>query len=288
MNKKQIIQNLIALSVTGIAVVLAESQRELHSFRTVRYTFSVPGLEGKRLIFVTDYHEAVKGRLNPAIIEASRILKPDAILIGGDLVNGKTPNEDVTPSVELINGLADIAPIVHAFGNHECRLRSMSRQEKGYDWEGYISRLDSRVQFLENKNTVLQLGDKAVRIYGLNMDKEFYTRKGSVLKEADLEGYIGKRDTSLPTILLAHDPSWFDAYMDWGADLTLSGHYHGGVIRLPIIGGVINPKYHLFPKYDYGTYERDGRTMLVGSGLGQHTLPLRWFNIPELVVIDFN
>jgi len=285
MNKKNVIQNLIAFSAAGMAVLFLESERELHSFRTVRYRLALPGLGDKRLLFVTDYHEAVGGKLNPALLKAAKRIRPDAILIGGDMVNGKSPNEDVRPATELINGLADIAPVVHALGNHECRFRS-SESPDGYDWNGYMAGLDKRVVFVENESVVLRLGDKPVRIYGLNVDKDFYVRKGKTLKKEDVDEYLGERDTSMPSILLAHDPSWFDAYTDWGAGLTLSGHYHGGVIRLPVIGGVINPKYHLFPKYDYGIYEKNGSSMLVGSGLGQHTIPVRWFNTPELVVVD--
>ena len=285
MNKKNVIQNLIALTAAGMTALFLESVRELHSFRTVRYSFSIPGLEGKRLLFVTDYHEAVKGKLNPSILKAAKRIRPDVILIGGDMVNGRKPHENVRPAMDLINGLARIAPVVHAYGNHECRFRS-SRKFEGYDWDGYIAGLDSRVIFVENESTVLRLGDKSVRIYGLNVDKDYYIRNGEMLTKEDIDGYLGERDTSMPTVLLAHDPSWFDAYSDWGAGLTLSGHYHGGVIRLPVIGGVINPKYHLFPKYDYGIYEKNGSPMLVSSGLGQHTIPVRWFNIPELVVVD--
>ena len=282
----KLITGLATTAVTGLAVLFLESEREMHSFRVNRYKLQIPGLSGHRLLFVTDYHEAVGGKLNPGLLGAAKRLKPDMILIGGDMVNGKHPKEDVTPAVELINGLADIAPVVYAYGNHECRMEAMTGVP-GYDWDGYRERLDRRVRFLRNEQLTVNLGQQAVRIYGLDMYARCYYRNRGELHVEDIEKLLGKRDHSKPAILLAHDPSWFHAYTEWGADLTLSGHYHGGIIRLPVLGGIINPKYQLFPKYDYGVYEENGRIMLVGSGLGQHTIPVRWFNTPELVLLDF-
>lgn len=281
----KIIPGLVTAAVTGLAVLFAESQREMHTFRVNRYSVRVPGLSGCRLLFVTDYHEAVNGKLNPGLLEASRNIRPDLILIGGDLVNGKKPYENVMPAVELVNGLADIAPVIYGYGNHERRLMFMSGEE-GYDWDGYRAQLDPRVKFLMNDHTSVTIKGKKAKVYGLDVGYDFYRKHGLTLPVEEMNKLLGERDESLPAILLAHDPSWFEAYTGWKADLTLSGHYHGGIIRLPVLGGIVNPKFQPFPKYDYGLYEKDGRTMLVGSGLGQHTIPVRWFNTPELVAID--
>ena len=97
---------------------------------------------------------------------------------------------------------------------------------------------------------------------------------------------LGEAEKGDPVILLAHDPTWGPVYSQWGADLTLSGHYHGGVIRFPLIGGFISPRWDLFPHYDYGMYQEGENKMLVTSGLGQHTIPVRFNNLPEMVLID--
>ena len=86
-------------------------------------------------------------------------------------------------------------------------------------------------------------------------------------------------------ILLAHNPVYFKQYAAWGADLTLSGHLHGGIIRLPLIGGVITPQAKLFPRYSAGKYEIGEKWMIVSRGLGTHTIPIRFNNKPELSVI---
>ncbi|MBR6172910.1 MAG: metallophosphoesterase [Eubacterium sp.] len=281
---KMLIPGALTVMATGLSVVFLESARELHTFRTVHYTLSMPSLAGMRILFVTDYHEAVGGKMNDRLITAARRIDPDLILIGGDLVNGTNSGENTEPAVGLINGLAQIAPTVHAYGNHECKFRE-NPEMPGSEWEKYRKSLDPQVRFVENEQLQLPWRTGPFRIAGLNAPKPFYTRKEKMTTE-DVTKYLGKKADGIPTILLPHDPTWFSAYAEWGADLTLAGHFHGGVIRFPLLGGFVDPKLHFFPKYDYGIFEEDGKIMLVSSGLGQHTLPVRWFNTPELVAID--
>ena len=80
--------------------------------------------------------------------------------------------------------------------------------------------------------------------------------------------------------------AYFPAYAEWGADLVLSGHVHGGIMRLPLLGGVISPTLRLFPRYDGGLFQEGGSTMILGRGLGSHTIPIRIFNPGELVVVE--
>ena len=101
---------------------------------------------------------------------------------------------------------------------------------------------------------------------------------------------LKKRKFGIPVpeafhILLAHNPVYFDTYAAWGADLTLSGHLHGGIIRIPGIGGLITPQAQLFPKYDRGLISVNGKYMVVSAGLGEHTVPIRIFNPPQLILI---
>ena len=110
----------------------------------------------------------------------------------------------------------------------------------------------------------------------------------------DLERLIGRPDPSSFTMLLTHSPVYFETYVKWGADLCLCGHVHGGLMRLPLIGGVMGTRPNLFPKYSGGRYsysigETDGNrtgTMVLTCGLGTHTLPIRIFNPGEISVIE--
>ncbi|SHH94836.1 metallophosphoesterase [Clostridium grantii] len=86
-------------------------------------------------------------------------------------------------------------------------------------------------------------------------------------------------------ILLVHNPKYFEKYSNWGADLIFSGHVHGGIIRLPYLGGLLSPDRRFFPKYDNGVYENNGNKMIVSRGLGNSHLNLRINNKPELIVV---
>ena len=97
---------------------------------------------------------------------------------------------------------------------------------------------------------------------------------------------LGVLDESKYNILLAHNPEYFKKYAAWGADLVVSGHVHGGIMRLPFIGGVIAPSFRLFPKYSGGQYQSGDTIMLLSTGLGSHTLPFRIFNPGQLVVLE--
>ncbi len=284
MNALMIVLIIVGVILLGLAILFLESFRELHRFRVREYEVSLPGSPKGRILFLSDYHEAVGGKLNERLLAKAAELRPDVILIGGDMVNGIHENEDTSPAEELINGLAGIAPVYQAFGNHERRMMAHNG-ETGYDWEGYVKRLDPSIRFLTNESVKVPLPVGEIRLYGLDMEYVYFRKKGERLTVEVMDRYLGKAEKETPVVLLAHDPSWGKVYSDWGADLTLAGHYHGGIIRLPLIGGFVSPKMDLFPHYDYGVYQEGENQMLVSSGLGQHTIPVRFNNLPELCLI---
>ena len=89
-------------------------------------------------------------------------------------------------------------------------------------------------------------------------------------------------------IVISHDPDYFRILAHAGADMVISGHVHGGIIRLPILGGLVNPKLKLFPKFDKGRFEYNNSVMYLSGGLGWHNLPIRFMNRPEIVVISLS
>jgi predicted MPP superfamily phosphohydrolase len=105
------------------------------------------------------------------------------------------------------------------------------------------------------------------------------------MEEGYLEKTLPKLDKSKCNLLIAHNPDYFEKYAQWGADLVLSGHVHGGIMKLPLVGGVIAPSYRIFPKYDGGIFRSGKTTMLLGRGMGSHTLPFRFFNPAELYAV---
>ena len=99
---------------------------------------------------------------------------------------------------------------------------------------------------------------------------------------------LGKAKEDTFNILLAHNPEFFPSFRKWNPDLTLAGHVHGGVMRLPFIGGVISPSFRIFPHYDGGVFQEEGKQMIISRGLGSHTIPIRIFNPGELVVLQLH
>ena len=90
------------------------------------------------------------------------------------------------------------------------------------------------------------------------------------------------------SVLLSHRPELFETYVACGVDLILSGHAHGGQIRLPIVGGIIAPDQGLFPKYDAGLFTDGNTNMIVSRGLGNSIIPIRFNNRPEVILVEFN
>ena len=138
-------------------------------------------------------------------------------------------------------------------------------------------------------NGHVYLPETGICIYGAEIDRYYYKRfKVREMKGDYLPGILGTPKKEQFTVLLAHNPDYFPQYAAWGADLTLSGHVHGGIARVPFWGkGVNAPTLRLFPKYDGGIFREGERTMLLSRGLGTHTIPVRVFNPGELWVVDF-
>lgn len=224
-----------------------------------------------RLCLITDLHNNRKN-----IKKISAALKkyaPDAILLAGDMINKHQENQH--HALELMQELVRIAPVYYSYGNHEERMRT----EKPELWSEYINRLPNGVILLDNFGVTASFGDISCFISGLSLSEPFY-KKGSL--------YQGKEE--LPEILvpegvlhimLAHHPEYAKWYGNYQPDLVVSGHLHGGLMRLPGIGGVLSPRLHL-PKEDAGLYPYSYGKLFVSRGIGSHTIPLRFFNRAEI------
>ncbi|MBQ3951714.1 MAG: hypothetical protein II668_04030 [Oscillospiraceae bacterium] len=150
------------------------------------------------------------------------------------------------------------------------------------------------------ENGCFKLEGTGVNIISFSAERKYYKRNTKIEMEPEyIRETVGAPDPDSFNILLAHNPGYFEAYAGYGAELTLSGHLHGGLVRIPvpvskkakeagahIMRGVFSPRLRFFPKYDAGRFDIDGRTMVVSRGLGSHTLPVRVFNPGDLVVID--
>ena len=217
------------------------------------------------------------------VFEKIEELKPDFALIGGDLVTA-SPGEKADVALQFAQRLSGMCPVYYGLGNHEYRLRLYPEK---YCIHGYEQKLKKMgIHLLDNGRIAV---DDDIEIAGFSIERYYYRRlaKHEMTSEYPKQK-LGSCNEKRFQIMIAHNPEYFEAYAGWGADLTVSGHVHGGVMRLPFLGGVISPRLTLFPKYDGGMFEQNGRFMVVSRGLGTHTLPVRIFNPGELIMIELN
>lgn len=261
----------------------------MSDFKTFYYELKTAKLPAEReltFILMADLHNHIYGPDNERLLAAIEAQRPDAILVAGDMLISNT-KQSFEPALALFQRLGEKKfPVFYGNGNHEHRLR-MHPEIYGGMYQEYTDGLRAcGVKILENKRAIFAARDCQVSIYGFDLDLRFYQRMNREhFREQELLDAFGKPDSTKYNILLAHNPVYFEQYADWGADLTLSGHLHGGVIRIPGIGGLITPQARLFPKYDAGLFDRNGKSLIVSRGLGTHTVNVRIFNPAELAVI---
>lgn len=272
--------------------VLLEVYRELHCFQTVTYRVTSEKLCGigkpKKIVFLSDLHNQVYGRKNEPLIEKIREIDPDLVLIGGDMLIGK-PDVPYDPALYTVREIAGTVPVFYANGNHEQRMKEVP-EEYGDSYEEYKKRLErSGVCFLENETRDFLFERCGVHITGLEIPSRCYTHfHREQLDLGEIRERIGDPEKEVYEILLAHNPSYMDRYLEWGADLVLSGHLHGGIVRIPGLTGLISPAFDLFPKYSGDHYQKDDRDIIVSKGIGIHTVRVRFLNPAEIVVIELS
>lgn len=240
--------------------------------RTADYPVDMPALP--RIVQISDLHKRHFGREQHDLIRTAAAAKPDYIVITGDLISRSMT--DFSETAVLLRRLRALAPVYMVYGNHELDL--LPETEAAF--RRMLRHCD--VRLLDNE--MIRLG--GVTLAGLTLTVSHYRGgppfgfRGAVgCSKEDLERIFGKCPEN--TVLLAHTPLFFDAYAAWGARLTLSGHIHGGIVRLPGVGGVLSPERKFLPRYDKGRFVRGDSEMIVSGGLGK----LRFGNPPEICVI---
>lgn len=245
-----------------------------------------------RLVFLSDLHSIEFGPGNCELKEAVFGVRPDAVLIGGDMMVTRDNGQgDTSVPLALISELSARLPVYCGNGNHENRMvwrREISKSQ----YKDYRNALTAMgVIYLDNRSAPL---GEDILISGADLDPVFYRKAffrplpemgaDYLDKKLGKSAGVGNRDKF--SILLAHSPLYFEKYAAWGADLTLSGHFHGGTIRLPLLGGVMTPQYQFFLPWCAGDFEMGGRRMIVSRGLGTHSVNIRFNNKPQIVVIE--
>lgn len=278
-----LIISLILLLITALVIFVI---RESRGFCSVYYSVSTDKLSHDlKIIMLSDLHNKDYGNENEALVSAIRDFDPDLICFAGDMVTSAwDTNLDYRKTLSFIRKLSSDYPVYYGMGNHEQAFNE-DREKHPEAFERLKKALDEMgVRLLDNEHLIS--ADPEVMIYGLNLPYEYYRKIATKhLKSGLMHDLLGDVDREKYSILLAHNPEHFKEYAAWGCNLILSGHIHGGIIRLPYLGGVISPGIKLFPKYDSGLFTSGKTTMLVSRGIGSHTIPVRINNKAEIVCL---
>lgn len=238
------------------------------------YSSKVTGAENIRIVVLSDLHNREFGADNVDLTRQIADLKPDLIIIAGDMVNAEEENLDVI--LNLCGRLVEIAPVYYGPGNHENNLM----YEKGVMLEEQLS--EKGVCVLVNRAETVTIHKTAFLVGGLTTAPEGYEEYGAAFMEEYLKSGGFK-------LLIAHYPSlYYEALAEAEIDLGICGHYHGGQIRLPFAEGLYHGDVGLFPKYSGGMYQLPRSVIFVSRGMGGHNGLPRINNRPELAVIDLN
>lgn len=235
--------------------------------------------DGFVLCQVSDVHNEARGEGNAALLRALREAAPDLICITGDFLDSRRTDLDF--ALELAGQLAEIAPAVYVTGNHEARLKDLSALEAGLAARG--------VRVLRDGWTPLARGGEEIALIGLDdpgfaAGEDWTLSEGLDQTQARLSALLAQAGDRF-SLVLSHRPELLPAYADAGADLVLSGHAHGGQVRLPGIGGLFAPGQGILPRLTSGVHARGETRLVVSRGLGNSSFPLRVFNPPEIVTV---
>lgn len=228
-------------------------------------------LAGYRIVQISDLHNATFGKDNQRLVKKIEVLNPDMIVITGDMVDSNRPNVDV--ALDFATQAAKICPTYYITGNHENWLSAGDNQRllKGLSDAGVIC--------LSDETTDIKVKNSTFTLIGLNDES---------LRGNTLQNLVKNQDEAQLQILLAHEPQYLEKYAMSKVDLVLAGHAHGGQFRIPFVGGLVAPDQGFFPEYTEGVHVDGQTTMVISRGLGNSVVPLRLFNLPEVVCIDMN
>ena len=252
-----------------------------------------------KVCFVSDLHNYL---CTPKFYEDIKEFAPDVILCGGDTITA-TKGRKQDRAYYFLKELSGIAPTFTALGNHEYRAK-IYPEVYGKMYDEFAAKMEEyNIPILSNSSHYFD--ENNIKVSSVDIDRSFYKRfKVYHMDDNYIESLISKLEDDKYNILLAHNPDYFKNYNAYGSDLILSGHVHGGLIRLPLLHGVAHPGIRFFPKYSGGVYDDNGKYVryadsyvssknavirfIVSCGIGFHTLPLRLFDPGELIFITID
>lgn len=278
---------LAAIVLLGVAAVwlLWDNRRLDVTAYEVPVSDLPEAVDGLRIAQVSDLHAADFGTFPERVVEAVDEAQPDLVALTGDLIDIGTT--DLTGALGVAEQLQQIAPTYFVLGNHEADSALQEELLEGLRDRGIVVLRDEAVT-LEHEGTPIALvgvdDPRAAQAESAGTETSGVGPAGTDPQEVLARSGIDPSRT--PTILLAHRPELFAQHAGGGIDLVLSGHAHGGQIRLPGVGGLYAPHQGWLPELSEGMHTRDGTTMVVSRGLGNSIIAVRVNDPRELVLVE--
>lgn len=258
---------LIAL----FALLFADSAYRLVTTEYTVTSARLPaGFDGYRIVQLSDLHAAEFGQDNARLVEKVAAAQPDLIVLTGDFIEQK---EQITVTDVLAQQLTALAPVYFVSGNHDWASRAID--------ELFDVLTDAGVVCLRNEAVTLERGGDTIVLAGVDDPNG----RADMPTPDEVATAVQAEHPGAFTVLLGHRNYWVEEYPTLPVDVIFCGHAHGGVVRLPGIGGLIGTDRTLFPDYTEGMFASGQYQMIVSRGLGQIPQLPRLFNNPEIVCL---
>lgn len=275
--KRHFIRKAVYLCLIIFFIWVTLDNALIHTtYTTVQIKGLPDSFSGYRIVQVSDLHNNMYGINQSYLISRIKAANPDIIVITGDLVDRNTA--DVDNAMAFVERAVQIAPVFYVSGNHEADIL-----DKYKDLMIRMGKVG--VVELENQTYSIVSGEGTITVAGIRDPAFDWGRSSSEVADAEIKKAMEGTDSKQVTILLSHRPELLKTYAENGMDLVLTGHAHGGQVRLPFIGPIYSPSQGLFPKLTSGIYREGETQMYVSRGIGNGIAPYRFNDGPELAVL---
>lgn len=270
---------VILLLIASVLLMFFLNDQANQKIFLKKYTYEnekIPkSFHNAKILVISDLHDAP---FSEQIIARIKKEKPDYVVMTGDMV--QLPDDKFENTLEIAHALADMEiPLYAVSGNHD--------RQCGAYYEMVETLWANDVYLLENGSVRLERNDESINLIGIKDPRhDIVTDEKKKVIRGNIEYELSKKEGF--SILLSHRADLYPDIKDTGVDLILSGHLHGGIVRLPFVGGIVgkDKDSSLFPDYEYGVYqEGNAATMIVSGGCDKNPKKRRFFNPPEVLLI---
>lgn len=265
---------ILALIAAAAAFLIKDSREDLEISRYEVNSKKLPeSFDGFKIVQLSDLHGAEFGEDGMGLVEKVKELEPDIIALTGDFV---TDEGDLAAVEKLAARLTELCPVYFVSGNHEFGSGLAVKVRNILERAG--------IKYLSNEYLTISRGEDEILLGGVE-DPLAYA---DMLSPDELAQKMNDAAPDAFKILLGHRNYWMTEYPELPVDLIFCGHAHGGLIRIPGVGGLIGTDRRLFPDFDAGEYNNGRYTLIVSRGLGNSVPIPRVFNRPEIVCVELS